>query len=248
MNTFKIDGRKVYQSFTNDQGVKILVIKQDKGVFFTDCKTDSSYNTGDTTKQAVEAMVNKFMNGEVAAEPVAAQAIVTLDGRKALQTFETNDGYTIDVIKSGRAYTVQVCYKGKQSDAYTPVINGSLIQAQEIINEMMAAIDDSNDDSNDDNADTFNIIDKYLDVEGMAGNVTLYFNAYKQFFVALDSELSWHRYKLVKSIDQLNTAQKTAILEYSLGCGASFNADLDVTLSDVFKHGEYIELIASDKL
>ena len=77
MQNIKIDGRKVYQSFTNDQGVKILVIKQDKGVFFTDCKTDSSYNTGDTTKQAVETMVNKFMNGEqeVAAEPVAAPAI-----------------------------------------------------------------------------------------------------------------------------------------------------------------------------
>lgn len=170
-----------------------------------------------------------------------------IDGRKALQTFETNDGYTIDVIKSGRAYTVQVCYKGKQSESYMPVINGSLIQAQEIINEMMAAIDDSNDDNND-NADTFYIIDKYLEVEGMAGNVTLYFNAHKQFFVALDSELSWQRYKLVKSIEQLNTAQKTAILEYSLGRGASFNVDLDVTLSDVFKHGEYIELIAADKL
>lgn len=73
MNTFKIDGRKSYQSFTNDQGARILVVKQDKGVFFTDCKEDQSFNTGDTTKQAVEAMVNKFMNNEVAAP--AARAI-----------------------------------------------------------------------------------------------------------------------------------------------------------------------------
>lgn len=171
-----------------------------------------------------------------------------IDGRKALQTFETNDGYTIDVIKSGRAYTVQVCYKGQQSDAYTPVINGSLIQAQELVNEMTAAIDDSNDDSNDDNVGAFNIIDKYLEMEGMAGDVTLYFNDHQQYFIALDSELSWRRYKLIKSIDQLNTAQKTAVLKYSLGCNASFNADLDVTLPDVFKHGEHIKLIASGKL
>lgn len=170
-----------------------------------------------------------------------------IDGRKALQTFETNDGYIIDVIKSGRAYTVQVCYQGQQSDAYTPVIDGSLDQAQKVVNELMTAID-SSDNSNDDNVDAFYIIHKYLEVDGMAGDVTLYFNDHQQSFIALDSALSWQRYKLVKSIEQLNTAQKTDILEYNLGRGASFNADLDVTLPDVFKHGQHVKIIASGKL
>lgn len=89
----------------------------------------------------------------------------------------------------------------------------------------------------------FHIVDKYLEVEGLSGDVTLYFNDETREFIALDGGLNWKRYKLAKEVTQLSIEQKQAILEYRLGVGSAFNAELDVMESDVFMHGEHVECI-----
>lgn len=83
------------------------------------------------------------------------------------------------------------------------------------------------------------IIDRYLEVDGLVGDVTLYFDDTERVLVALDTELNWFRYKLLKDVEALTAEQKAAVLEYNLGVG--YPTDADVCVADIFKHGEFVE-------
>ena len=83
------------------------------------------------------------------------------------------------------------------------------------------------------------IIGRYLEVDGLVGDVTLYFDDAKRVLIALDSELNWFRYKLLKDVEELTAEQKAAVLEYNLGAG--YPTDTDVYVADIFKHGEFVE-------
>lgn len=86
----------------------------------------------------------------------------------------------------------------------------------------------------------FHIIDKYLEVDGLSGDVTLYYNHDERELVALDAGLKYKRFKLLKDVEACTLAQKTAILKHRF---VTFNAGLDLQVSDIFIHGEYVELL-----